>query len=122
MTKASDLRFSVGFEQQAPVADPAGGTAAAWSRKFERRAEIKPLKGNETVTAGRPNGVQPVQITVRFDSDTRRIDPAWRAVELVNGAPVAYYSITSAEDMDRGRQWLTILAIAGTADGGDGVA
>lgn len=116
MPKASDLRFRVRFDRQVSTDDPAGGTLTSWQEQFSRRADIKPMRGSEPVIAQRLTGVQPVLIIVRSDSQTRSINTSWRAVELLNDQPVRYYALKTAEDMERSRQFITMLAEAGSAD------
>lgn len=118
MSSAGSLRFRVRFDKQVEVEDPAGGTVSSWQEQFTRWADIRPMKGSEPVIAQRLTGIQPVLIIVRSDSETRQITPAWRAVELLNNVPVRYYALKTAEDMERRKQYITMVAEAGTADGG----
>lgn len=121
MTAAGDLRWRVRFDKQSTGEDPYGGTVSGWEEQFSRSAEIIPMKGGEPVMAQRLTGTQPVLIKVRFDSMTRTIEPSWRAVEMLNGTPVRYYAIKSPpEDMERERQYITMVAVSGEPDGGDG--
>lgn len=64
----------------------------------------------------RLTGVQPVLIVVRKDSDTKRIDASWRAVEMLNDAVVKTYALKTCEDMERDNSFLTMVAEAGAAD------
>jgi head-tail adaptor len=122
-TPAGDLKWRVRFDKQVAVEDPFGGTANnQWQEQFSRAAAIIPMMGGEPVMAQRLTGTQPVLIKVRFDSLTRTIVTSWRAVEMLNGVPVRYYGIKTAEDMERSREFITMMAIAGDADGGDGAA
>lgn len=119
-SRASDLRFRVRFDKQDfDQAAAGGGALGKWKAQFTRWAMIKPMQGSEPVVAQRLTGKQPVLITVRYDENTVLIDPSWRAVEVRNDNPVRYYALKTAEDMDRKRQFITLLAIAGDADGGD---
>lgn len=118
MPQASDLRFRVRFDRQVGTDDPAGGTLTSWQEQFSRRADIKPMRGSEPVIAQRLTGVQPVLIIVRSDSETRQITSSWRAVEIVKGDAVRFYALKTVEDMERRREFITILAEAGSADGG----
>lgn len=118
MTKAGDLRFKIRFDKQTEASDPAGGTLTTWTTQFSRRADIKPMRGSEPVLAQRLTGVQPVLIIVRYDSETKTIDTSWRAVEILDDVPVKYYALKTAEDMERRRKFITMVAEAGTADGG----
>lgn len=121
MTTAGDLKWRVRFDKQVSVPDPFGGDLNnQWQEQFSRAAEIVALAGGEGVQAQRLTGTQPYRIRVRFDSMTRTIETSWRGVELLNGVPQRYFALKTAEDMDRSREWLTILAVTGVADGGDG--
>lgn len=113
-----DLRWRVRFDRQTEQADPAGGTLSGWETQFYRAAKIEAIRGGESVQAQRLQGTQPVLIIVRFGSQTRLITSDWRAVEILNGVPVRYYAIKTAEDMERERTYITILAVQGEADGG----
>lgn len=68
--------------------------------------------GSETSLAARLEGRQPLTIVVRFDSQTRQIGSDWRAVDVRTGK---VYAIRTAEDMERNRQWLSIVAEAGAS-------
>lgn len=121
MTTAGDLRFRVRFDKWVAIGDdPGGGSKMGWQGQFTRSADIKPMKGGEGVVAARLSGTQPVLIIVRFDSQTCTIDPSWRAVEVRNTIPVRFYALKTAEDMERRRMFITMTAVAGDADGGDG--
>lgn len=121
MTTTGELKWRVRFEKKVEQDDPAGGSVGPWQGQFTRAAAIKPLKGSEPVMAQRLTGSQPCLIIVRFDSLTRTITEDWRAVEILNGVPVRYYAIKAPpEDMERTRQFITIMAVSGAADGGDG--
>jgi SPP1 family predicted phage head-tail adaptor len=121
MTAAGDLKWRVQFDKPASVDDPYGGTKNnKWTEQFSRAAEITPLKGGEPVMAQRLTGTQPVMLKVRFDSLTRTIASDWRAVEMLNGLPVRYYAIKSPpEDMERKREFITMMAVVGDPDGGN---
>lgn len=117
---ANNLRFRVRLEKKVSVASGYGGATSEWVEQCVRAADIRPMKGGEGVQAQRLVGTQPVLIIVRFDSVTKQIAADWRAVELLNGTPVRYYALKTAEDMERERRFITMVAIAGEPDGGDG--
>lgn len=114
---AGVLKWQVRFDQKIAVDDPYGGTTSEWQPQFTRWAEIRPLKGSEPVIAQRLTGIQPVLIIVRSDTETRQITPAWRAVELDRGEEVRFYGLKTAEDMERARKYITMIAEAGASDG-----
>nr|WP_245296443.1 phage head closure protein [Methylorubrum extorquens] len=98
------------FEARIAAEDGYGNRRAEFEAKFSRAAAFLMKPGSETVLAGRLQGQQPVTIIVRFDPDTRQITSGWRVVDERAGT---VYAIRAAEDMDRRRQWLTLVCIAG---------
>ena len=81
-----------------------------FAEQFQRCAGFIMKPGSESVLAARLQGQQPVTIIVRFDSQTRTIGTDWRAVDVRTGIA---YAIKAAEDMDRKRQWWTMVCVAG---------
>lgn len=122
MTAAGDLRWRVRFEKRTEVEHELGGTTSGWDTKFTRYACLKPMRGGEGVQQQRLQGTQPVLIIVRRDSQTKLIDPSWRAVELLNNIPIRFYALKTAEDMERDNRFITMIGEQGAADGGDGGA
>ena len=124
VTSAGELKFRVRFDMPTSDLDPAGGVLKGWAAQFSRRCAIRPLKGSEPVMAQRLQGVQPLIVVVRRDSQTLAVTPSWRLVELqdeASGIPVAYYAIKAPpSDMQRDLQYLTFLATIGQPDGGNG--
>lgn len=114
--ESGDLRFRVRFDKQTEVSDPYGSTVSEWTEQFTRWADIRPMKGGEGIQAQRLVGTQPVLILVRYDNLTKTIDTSWRAVEMLNGSPVRFYGLKTAEDMERDRKFITMIAEAGAAD------
>jgi hypothetical protein len=74
-------------------------------------------RGGEAVQAQRLAGTQPAIIIVRYDSQTRTITPAWRAIHQVDGQAVATYALKTAVDMEGDFKFWTMMAEAGAADG-----
>jgi SPP1 family predicted phage head-tail adaptor len=113
----SDLKFRVRFDMQPfEAGNPSGGVLGNWKEQFTRWAHIGPMQGRETVMAQRLVGIQPTLIVVRYDVQTVHITPAWRAVEVRGDRPVKYYALKTAEDMERERRFITMLAVAGDPD------
>lgn len=111
MPEAGDLRERVRFEKRTIQDDSFGNEVAGdFAAQFERRALFIMRPGSEAVLAARLQGQQPVTIVVRFDSQTRQITPGWRAVDVRTGT---IYSIRAAEDMDRKRQWWSMVCAGG---------
>lgn len=115
-TKFSRLRHLVRFDKKVEVEDPAGGTTSDWVPQFTCWADIRPLKGGESVIAQRLQSSQPVMIFVRSEQRTQAITSAWRAVKVVDGAPSRYFALKTAEDMEGDQKFITMLAEAGAAD------
>ena len=113
---AGQLRVRVRFDMLVETPDPAGGSSKVWEEQFTHWAAIKPLRGGEDVQAQRLQGLQPVLIVVRKDSQTKAIEPSWRAVELLSGVAIRYYALKTAEDMERQNRFITMLAVSGAAD------
>ena len=104
------LRERVRLEKRSGADDGFGNTEAGFTPQFERWAAYLMKPGSEAVLAARLTGQQPVTIVVRFDSGTRQIAPDWRVVDVRTGT---IYAIQAVEDMDRQRQWISIVALAG---------
>lgn len=109
---AGALRDRIRFERRQAVEDGYGNSVSNWQPVFSRDAEIRPLRGNEQVIASRLEGVQPTLIRIRFDSQTSTITPDWRAVDARSGQ---VYSIRTAADMERRREWITLMCATGEA-------
>lgn len=95
------------------VQDDYGNNQSSFVEQFSRVAKVRPRLGGEQVVAARLEGRQPVDITVRHDSETLRIKPDWRA-RHENGT---VYNIKSVVDpyentADHGK-WIEVLAEAG---------
>jgi SPP1 family predicted phage head-tail adaptor len=107
---AGDLREKVSFAKRVDVIDEYGGVQGAWQEQFQRRALFIMRPGSEPVIAARLEGRQPLTIVVRYDSSTKTIGTDWQATDVRTGKT---YAIRAAEDMDRRKQWLSILAEGG---------
>lgn len=110
MPAAGDLREAIRFEARVEAADGFGNSVAAWEARFSRSAQFLMKPGSEAMQAARLQSQQPVNMIVRFDPQTRTITPEWRAVDERTGV---VYAIRAVEDMDRRRQWLTLVCVAG---------
>lgn len=99
---------------QAPVSSPdgQGGTINGWSTGFTRWALYTRLRGGETVLAARLSGVQPTVIRVRADSETRTIDPTWRAADEHTGEVFALRGVVLTDD----RAFVDLTAESGVAE------
>lgn len=107
---AGAMRDRIRLEKRSSVEDEYGNTVSDWVAQFERSAEIRPLKGSEQVIAARLQGTQPALILVRFDRQTAAITPEWRAIDTRSGT---VYAIETAADMERKRETITMMCVAG---------
>lgn len=101
------------FESPAPTRNALNEVEDGWQQEFTRWAEVFARMGSETILAARLTGVQPVEITVLRDSDTRRITSAWRAVDEHSGEVFALTSPPA--DPDGRRAKLKMMGTSGVA-------
>lgn len=113
---AGELKEQVRFDRRAIIPDDGyGNTTGAWETLGGPwPARIAPAAGSEDVLAERLSGLQPVEITIRYSSQTVKIQTQDRAVDVRSGRT---YNVTSINNPDERRAYLTILATAGAADG-----
>lgn len=110
---AGQLRDRLRFESPTPQQDDYGNEIEGWTAEFTEWAHVKPLKGSETVMAARLSGSQPVAITVRRSTRTRRITTDWRAVHTHDGT--VYQIKSPPADMSGKRMYLDMVAEVGVA-------
>jgi head-tail adaptor len=113
---AGELREMLRFDRRVTIPDDGyGNTQGTWEPfAGPCPARIAPAAGSEDVLAERLTGLQPVEITVRYSRETVVIGTQDRAVDVRSGKT---YSISSVNNADERRAYLTILATAGGADG-----
>jgi head-tail adaptor len=110
---SGDFRERVRFEARTIVSDEYGNEVTGeFAAQFERPALYIMKPGSEAVLAARLQGQQPVTMIVHYDSKTKTISPDWRAVDVRTGD---VYAIHAAADMDRKRQWWTLVCTTGEA-------
>jgi hypothetical protein len=94
-----ELRERVRFDPVASVSTPddLGNSQGDFdpAQGVTRSAKFLMRPGSEVMTEARLAGRQPLTVVVGYDSQTRTITPDWR------------------EDMDRLRQWITLVCEAG---------
>lgn len=113
MPSAGDLIERISFQRRSDVADEYGNTQATWDAEFDRRALFIMRPGSEAAFGARLEGRQPVTIIVQYDAQTATITSDWRAIDQRTGK---VYAIHTAGDMERKRQWLSIVAESGAGD------
>lgn len=115
-TGAGALRHRLEFQSRGDGSDGFGGVVeggGAWATEFTLSAEMRPLRGSESVIAARLAGQQPYVVRVRRSRQTDRITPAWRLVDARD--PTRVFAITAPPtDPDGKRAWLDILVTEGT--------
>ena len=99
------------FYQPITTADGFGGEEAGYQAtpSFEERAEIKYLRGTDTVQQERMAGRQPIVAMIPNSSKARQITAGWRAILVRTGMP---FDIKGAHITDDRRE-VEIMAIGG---------
>lgn len=111
---AGSLRDRVIFQKRGLVDDGYGNEVSGdWEDQFTVAAIIAPALGREEVLAQRLQGVRPVEITVRWSSQTVRIAPEWRAVNARQ--PEEIYNIHDIRDPNGKRMWNVLTCTLGVA-------
>lgn len=111
-----DLREMVRFDRRSIIPDDGyGNTAGGWATLAGPwPARIAPAAGSEDVLAERLSGLRPIEITIRWTPLAASIQTQDRAVDIRTGKT---YNVTSIDNPDEHRAYLTVLASAGGADG-----
>lgn len=112
-----ELRDKIRFERLGKGANVGGVVKRDWaSTGVVRSARVLPRMGGEGALAARQTGAQPVEITVRFDSQTRTMTTDDRAVD--DRDPTRIWAIRSIAEIEGGKnRWLNLLCEAGGTDG-----
>lgn len=109
---AGALRELLAFDERAATSDGYGNSLGEFAEVFRCAARVRPRLGGEQVMAARLGGVQPVTITVRYDSRTAAVTPDWRARDVRSGV---VYNIRSVVNPDERRRWIDMIAEKGVA-------
>lgn len=98
--RAADLRDRVGFYQRAMTSDGYGNSQGDFpdEPEFTAAANIKPRLGGEQVLAGRLQGTNLANITVRSSYLTRQVGTDWK---LKNERTGEVYNIRSIIDPEQ---------------------
>lgn len=115
--RAAELRDKVLFERRSGKGNVGGVIKSSWAALgIERSARVVARMGGEGVLAARLTATQPVEITVRYDSQTRTLTTEDRAVDARD--PKRVWAIKSIGEVEGGRdRWLNLLCEAGGTDG-----
>lgn len=111
---AGELRERIAFHQISEADSSYGIVAGEYAEQFRRAARIKSASGSEPVIAQRLTGVNPVEITVRSDSETRDVTEAWK---IVNVRTLQAYQIRSVVP-DEKRRYIRLMCELGPATNG----
>lgn len=97
-------RDQVTFIRNAPgrTADGDGHLAESAEERFDRWAEVMPLKGRERFLANQTQADTGYVVRVRYDKQTKTLDPRWW-LTLRDGKRL---NITRIYDPDRGHRWI----------------
>lgn len=110
MTGSGDLFYLLAFEQQL-VEETSYGAVGDWDEVFQRRCRVRARLGTEPVIAQRLQGIQPLEIEMRSDSETRLVDPGWR---IKNVRTNEYYQIRAVAPAEN-RRWISMACELGPA-------
>lgn len=80
-----------------------------WTEMFVTRANVRNLRGGETVQASRMAGKQPVVLTIRRQEAAAEVSNDWRARDTRSGVVYNITAIVSTDD----RKFYEITAISG---------
>jgi SPP1 family predicted phage head-tail adaptor len=113
MATAGELRHRIGFEKRAEIDDGYGNLSSGeFEEQFVVSAKVQARVGGESVQAARLASQQPVSLTIRRSSNTRKITEEWRAHDVRNDV---YYNIRSIIDPDDRGAWIELLCQSGVA-------
>lgn len=108
--QAGRLDKRLQFAERREIDDGAGNTVAEYVPQYECAANIKRLRGGESVMAARLEAREPVIVTVRACIAARRITNDWRATDMRDGTIYAVKEMPREAD-NRGH--LEFLAMSG---------
>ncbi len=103
MPSAGQLRDRITLQSRSTVDDGYGNEVSGpWTDQFTIAARVTTTPGRETVTAQRLQGVNPVDVWVRWSSQTAGIKTEWRAIDARDSSRVfAILSVTDPEEYRR---------------------
>lgn len=111
---AGSLRRLVHFQKRGDLNDGWGNVtpgAGPWTTQFTMHAELKAMRGGETVAAARLQGRQPYVCRVRSNASTRMARHDWRLVDARDGEVLTLTS--PVHDPDGKRAWLEFTVESG---------
>lgn len=113
-----DRRLS--FEAPKQIEDGAGNYVDGFELQFTQAANIKFMRGGESVLAARLESTQPAIVTIRASTQARAIGNDWRAVDAragmdEHGKPRVVYQIKEIPRESDNRSYLEIFVVRGVA-------
>lgn len=106
---AGQLRDVLIFEARSQVSDEYGNEVTGpWTEQFRVAARVTASPGRETVTAQRLQGINPVDVWVRWSEQTKTIQTEWRAVDARD--PSRVFAILSVTDPEEYRRQFRLLS------------
>lgn len=114
--QAGQLRDRITFQRRGASEDGYGNEQTGdWEEAFTVAARVTASPGRETVTASRLQGLNPVDVWVRYSSHTAGIRTEWRAVDARDASRVfAILSVTDPEEY-RGQYRLLSCTLGGVS-------
>lgn len=104
----------VAFDKREMIDDGYGNLVAGdWQEQFQHRAKFIPLRGSETVMAGRLESHASIIMQVRVCDETRQIWTDWQARDVRRGIAYNIRDVTE----DQSRSLLDLLAESNVATG-----
>jgi len=109
MPTAGQLKDRLTFQRRGSAQDEYGNEqTGAWENVFTVSARVTASPGRETVTAQRLQGVNPVDVWVRWSAQTATIKTEWRAVDARD--PSRVFAILSVTDPEEYRRQFRLLS------------
>jgi len=106
---AGSLKDRLTFQARTVQDDGYGNEVSGpWTDQFTVAARVTASPGRETVTAQRLQGVNPVDVWVRWSSQTATIKTEWRAVDARD--PSRVFAILSVTDPEEYRRQFRLLS------------
>lgn len=106
------------FEAPKEIEDGAGNTVSGFETQFTTAANIKFMRGGETVFAARLEATQPGIVTIRNSTQARLITAGWRAVDQragldAYGKPRSVYQIKEIPRESEDDAFLEFMVVRG---------
>lgn len=103
------LKDRITFQARSQISDEYGNPVSGpWTDQFTVDARVTTSPGRETVTAQRLQGVNPVDVWVRWSPQTKTIQTEWRAVDARD--PSRVFAILSVTDPEEYRRQFRLLS------------